>query len=157
MMKNSKLKFSEHMQNISRSKSVGKFVLIVIVKYLVMNNAGAYQKLFEITGDIIKQSKPLPNFSYLMCLQNDHINCYCLTFLYSSSLTLWTCQPSDTRALVHSLLCQNTWGTNPCVHLHSVMELFTIIVKFFIEANVSLLFFVSLLFLTYSMIVAMEP
>ena len=57
-MKNSKLKFSEHMQNISRSKSVGKFVLIVIVKYLVMNNAGAYQKLFEITGDIIKQSKP---------------------------------------------------------------------------------------------------
>ena len=58
MMKNSKLKFSEHMQNISRSKSFGKFVLIVIVKYLVMNNAVAYQKLFEITGDIIKQSKP---------------------------------------------------------------------------------------------------
>ena len=29
MMKNSKLKFSEYMQNISRSKSFGKFVLIV--------------------------------------------------------------------------------------------------------------------------------
>jgi hypothetical protein len=28
-MKNSKLKFSEYMQNISRSKSFGKFVLIV--------------------------------------------------------------------------------------------------------------------------------
>ena len=27
-MKNSKLKFSEYMQNISRSKSFGKFVLI---------------------------------------------------------------------------------------------------------------------------------
>ena len=31
MMKNSKLKFSEYMQNISRSKSFGKFVLIVYV------------------------------------------------------------------------------------------------------------------------------
>ena len=31
MMKNSKLKFSEYMQNISMSKSFGKFVLIVIV------------------------------------------------------------------------------------------------------------------------------
>ena len=30
MMKNSKLKFSEYMQNISRSKSFGKFVLIVL-------------------------------------------------------------------------------------------------------------------------------
>ena len=30
MMKNSKLKVSEYMQNISRSKSFGKFVLIVI-------------------------------------------------------------------------------------------------------------------------------
>ena len=30
MMKNSKLKFSEHMQNTCRSKSFGKFVLIVI-------------------------------------------------------------------------------------------------------------------------------
>ena len=30
-MKNSKLKFSEYMQNISRSKSFGKFVLIVYV------------------------------------------------------------------------------------------------------------------------------
>ena len=29
MMKNSKLKFSEYMQNISSSKSFGKFVLIV--------------------------------------------------------------------------------------------------------------------------------
>ena len=29
MMKNSKLKISEYMQNISRSKSYGKFVLIV--------------------------------------------------------------------------------------------------------------------------------
>ena len=29
MMKNSKLKFSEYMQNISRSKSLGKSVLIV--------------------------------------------------------------------------------------------------------------------------------
>ena len=29
MLKNSKLKFSEYMQNVSRSKSVGKFVLIV--------------------------------------------------------------------------------------------------------------------------------
>ena len=29
MMKNSKLKFSEYMQNISRSKSFSKFVLIV--------------------------------------------------------------------------------------------------------------------------------
>ena len=29
-MKNSKLKFSEYMQNISRSKSFGKFVLIVL-------------------------------------------------------------------------------------------------------------------------------
>ena len=31
-MKNSKVKFSEYMQNISRSKSFGKFVLIVISK-----------------------------------------------------------------------------------------------------------------------------
>ena len=31
MMKNSKLKFSKDMQNISRSKSFGRFVLIVIV------------------------------------------------------------------------------------------------------------------------------
>ena len=31
MMKNSKLKFSEYMQNISRSKSFGKFVLIVYI------------------------------------------------------------------------------------------------------------------------------
>jgi hypothetical protein len=30
MMKNSKLRFSECMQNISRSKSFGKFVLIVM-------------------------------------------------------------------------------------------------------------------------------
>ena len=30
MIKNSKQKFSEYMQNISRSKSFGKFVLIVI-------------------------------------------------------------------------------------------------------------------------------
>ena len=29
MMKNSKLKFNEYMQNISRSKSFGKFALIV--------------------------------------------------------------------------------------------------------------------------------
>ena len=35
MMKNSKLKFSEYMQNISRSKSFGKFVLIVM--YLVVD------------------------------------------------------------------------------------------------------------------------
>ena len=33
MMKHSKLKFSEYMQNI-RSKSFGKFALIVLVKYL---------------------------------------------------------------------------------------------------------------------------
>ena len=32
MMKNSKLKFSEYVQNISRFKSFGKFVLIVISK-----------------------------------------------------------------------------------------------------------------------------
>ena len=32
-MKNSKLKFSEYMQNISRSKSFGKFVLIVYTKW----------------------------------------------------------------------------------------------------------------------------
>ena len=34
MMKNSKLKFSEYMQNITRSKTFGKFALIVLVKYL---------------------------------------------------------------------------------------------------------------------------
>ena len=33
-MKNFKLKFSEYMQNISRSKSFGKFVLTVCVTYL---------------------------------------------------------------------------------------------------------------------------
>ena len=32
-MKNSKLKFSEYMQNISRFKSFGKFVLIVHLLY----------------------------------------------------------------------------------------------------------------------------
>ena len=32
MMKNSKLKFSDYMQNISRSKGFGKFVLIVLTK-----------------------------------------------------------------------------------------------------------------------------
>ena len=32
-MKNWKLKFSEYMQNISRSKSFGKFVLIVLILY----------------------------------------------------------------------------------------------------------------------------
>ena len=30
-MKNSKLKFNEYLQNISRSKSFGKFVLIVFL------------------------------------------------------------------------------------------------------------------------------
>ena len=39
MMKNSKLKFSEYMQNISRSKSFGKFVLIVLVKLLERRNS----------------------------------------------------------------------------------------------------------------------
>ena len=39
MMKNSKLKFSEYMQNISRPKSFGRFVLVVLrtqsyIKYL---------------------------------------------------------------------------------------------------------------------------
>ena len=34
MMKNSKLKFSEYMQNISRSKSFGKFVIIVQQKFV---------------------------------------------------------------------------------------------------------------------------
>ena len=33
MMKNSKLKFSEDMQNISKCKSIGKFVLIVMYIY----------------------------------------------------------------------------------------------------------------------------
>ena len=40
MMKNSKLKFSEYMQNISRSKRFGKFVLIV--NFLAGND---YKKL----------------------------------------------------------------------------------------------------------------
>ena len=38
-MKNSKLKFSEYMQNISRSKSFGKFVLIgYVTKYELIPN-----------------------------------------------------------------------------------------------------------------------
>ena len=36
-MKNSKLKFSEYMQNISRSKSFGKFVLIVFYSFSAVN------------------------------------------------------------------------------------------------------------------------
>ena len=34
MMKNSKLKFSEYMQNINRSKNFGKFVLTVLLRLL---------------------------------------------------------------------------------------------------------------------------
>ena len=37
MMKNSKLKFSEYMQNISMSKSFGKFVLIISVSIKMQN------------------------------------------------------------------------------------------------------------------------
>ena len=37
MMKNSKLKFSEYMQNISRSKSFGKFILIVLIKEIAQS------------------------------------------------------------------------------------------------------------------------
>ena len=45
MMKNSKLKFIEYMQNISRSKSFGKFVLIV--KGKKMNCVKNYRLLAE--------------------------------------------------------------------------------------------------------------
>ena len=43
MMKNSKLKFSEYMQNISRSKNFGRFVLIV----LLSNNRHHSNKLLK--------------------------------------------------------------------------------------------------------------
>ena len=44
MMKNAKLKFSEYMQNISRSKSIGKFVLIVLaVDFGLLSNTAINQ------------------------------------------------------------------------------------------------------------------
>ena len=45
MMKNSKLRFSEYMQNISRSKSFGKFVLIVQCKFLLETNLDTIYEL----------------------------------------------------------------------------------------------------------------
>ena len=51
-MKNSKLKFSEYMQNIGRSKSFGKFVLIVygsnvtIVEQAAKNNFHLKKDIF---------------------------------------------------------------------------------------------------------------
>ena len=45
MMKNSKLKFSEYMQNISRSKRFGKFVLIV--NFLAGNDYMIFQQNYE--------------------------------------------------------------------------------------------------------------
>ena len=39
MMKNSKLKVSEEIQNISRSKSFGKFDLIVLMDIISMTSA----------------------------------------------------------------------------------------------------------------------
>ena len=49
-MKNSKLKFSEYMQNISRSKSFGKFVLIV--KVLLSNLYTVIQGSDKNTNEI---------------------------------------------------------------------------------------------------------
>ena len=52
-MKNSKLKFSEYMQNISRSKSFGKFVLIV---YVIRNKQYCVVSRFDdlFGGSLIK-------------------------------------------------------------------------------------------------------
>ena len=49
-MKNAKLKFSEYMQNISRSKSFGKFVLIVPIIF------ETHIFLFMLTKDKVKRS-----------------------------------------------------------------------------------------------------
>ena len=47
MMKNSKQKFSEYMQNISRSKSFGKFVLIVNTVKISQMKIDQVGKYFE--------------------------------------------------------------------------------------------------------------
>ena len=47
-MKNSKLKFSEYMQNISWSKRFGKFVLIVFAKF-GKEKANCFQLIISLT------------------------------------------------------------------------------------------------------------
>ena len=55
MMKNSKLKFSEYMQNISRSNSFGKFVLIVWFSTLTFDKKPIKTKIKILPGPSILQ------------------------------------------------------------------------------------------------------
>jgi hypothetical protein len=62
MMKKSKLKFSEYMQNISRSKSCGKFVLIVYTGFPLpkwLSLKFFVQKVSETNLNIKKIKEPL--------------------------------------------------------------------------------------------------
>ena len=60
MMKNSKLKFSKYMQNIRRSKSFGKFVLIV------------YKYLVNMTKHRCKKSRNAPSERVSLHCENMH-------------------------------------------------------------------------------------
>ena len=59
-MKNSKLKFSEYMQNISRSKSFGKFVLIV-----KLNSSQGYTVLIYTVEQTIRSRPQLSHYLYV--------------------------------------------------------------------------------------------
>ena len=52
-MKNSKLKFSEYMQNISRSKIFGRFVLIVYCKYVFAVQFATNVTLYCAVCDVV--------------------------------------------------------------------------------------------------------
>ena len=72
-MKNSELKFSEYMQNISRSKSFGKFVLMVYSQINATQNCNVnsrkyptlpnQSKLTQIS-DFVSQKEPIAGFYY---------------------------------------------------------------------------------------------
>ena len=56
-MKNSKLKFSEYMQNINRSKSFGKFVVIVMTRNTGLKCLDISHSKLETTRKIKKKTE----------------------------------------------------------------------------------------------------
>ena len=67
-MKNSKLKFCEYMQNISRSKSFGKFVLIVYVTRKVPTSKRRVSSIFDDFSPPLKDENVIYGCSPAVCV-----------------------------------------------------------------------------------------
>ena len=124
-MKNSKLKFSEYMQNISRSKSLGKFVLIVcticFIKPYLKNPCGGIRSHAHTYG-----KHQMKNDCFvIVCLQCNggfHLYTFCFS-LSSKTYDVKECVLHDVYVYLVNLKFKDCFSIDASADIHITINI----------------------------------